>query len=200
MMKAPGNGAQLDALHQAGCTRIFTEAVSGAAAARPELTRALDYLRPGEDTLVVWKLDRLARSLRQLIDTVERLQAQRIGFLSLTEALDTSTPGGMMLFHVVGAFAQFERVIIQERARAGLQAARAQGRGGGRPRAMTAMTVRTMMATLREKAMSVSALARELGIHRATVYDYVTADGRPTALGRAVLQGKACADESQAAD
>jgi len=115
--------------HAAGCERIFTEKASGAQRDRPQLHAALDYMR-ADDTLVVWKLDRLARSLRQLLDTVESLHSRHIGLRSLTEAIDTGTPGGTLVFHLFGALAEFERAIIRERTRAGLVAARARGRNG----------------------------------------------------------------------
>src|SRR5882762_5361393 len=127
---------QLDALRAAGCDRIFEEKASGAQRDRPELKAALEYMRDG-DVLVVWKLDRLARSLGQLIDTVDSLKERGIGFRSLTEQIDTTTPAGKLTFHIFGAMAEFERSIIRERTRAGLDAARARGRTGGRPRALS---------------------------------------------------------------
>ncbi|HWU42706.1 MAG TPA: recombinase family protein, partial [Bdellovibrio sp.] len=123
---------QLDALQLTGCERIFTEKASGAQRDRPQLQAALDYMRPG-DTLVVWKLDRLARSLKQLIETVEDLQERKMGLLSLTESIDTTTSGGMLIFHIFASLAQFERAIIRERTAFGLAAARKRGRFGGRP-------------------------------------------------------------------
>jgi DNA invertase Pin-like site-specific DNA recombinase len=118
---------QVDALEHAGCYRVFTETASGARADRPTLTQLLDQLRPG-DTLVVWKLDRLGRSLRHLVDTVTNLADRGIGFRSLQEAIDTTTPGGKLVFHVFAALAEFERDLIRERTTAGLAAARARGR------------------------------------------------------------------------
>ena len=123
---------QLDALRQEGCEKIFTEKLSGARRDRPELKAALEYMR-SDDTLVVWKLDRLARSLKQLIETVEDLEERGIGFSSLTEAIDTTTPSGKLVFHIFAALAEFERSIIRERTMAGLNAARERGRLGGRP-------------------------------------------------------------------
>src|SRR5215218_3798976 len=120
---------QLDALRTAGCERIFEEKASGAQRERPELQAALACMRPG-DTLVVWKLDRLARSLQQLLETVEAMGLQGIGLRSLTEAIDTTSPGGRLVFHLFAALAEFERGIIRERTLAGLQAARAGGRTG----------------------------------------------------------------------
>ena len=140
---------QLDALHAAGCTRVFVEQASGAQRDRPQLQAALDYARPG-DTLVVWKLDRLARSLKQLIETIELLASREIGFRSLTEAIETTTAGGRLVFHIFASLAEFERAIIRERTRAGLDAARARGRKGGRPPALTARELTAAKAMLAE--------------------------------------------------
>src|SRR5271169_2116909 len=123
---------QRDALSEAGCQRIFTEQMSGAVTDRPALHDALEFARSG-DTLIVWKLDRLARSMKQLIETVENLRLRGIGFRSLTEALDTTTAQGRLVFHMFGALAEFERSLIRERTQAGLAAARRAGRTGGRP-------------------------------------------------------------------
>src|SRR5215211_3297359 len=124
---------QLDALAAAGCDRLCTDTASGAKADRPGLREALDHLRAG-DTLVVWRLDRLGRSLRHLIETVTTLAQRGVGFKSLTESIDTTSPGGKLIFHIFGALAEFERDLIRERTRAGLTAARARGRKGGHPR------------------------------------------------------------------
>ena len=128
---------QHDALIKAGCVRIFDDRVSGAKAERPGLDAALEYLREG-DTLMVWKLDRLGRSLPHLIDTVARLGERSVGFRSLTEGVDTETPNGRLVFHIFGALAQFERDLIRERTGAGLAAATARGRKGGRRPVVTA--------------------------------------------------------------
>jgi DNA invertase Pin-like site-specific DNA recombinase len=127
---------QRDALTEAGCAKIFTEQMSGAAADRPALHDALEFARSG-DTLIVWKLDRLARSMKQLIETVETPRLRGIGFRSLTEALDTTTAQGRLVFHMFGALAEFERSLIRERTQAGLAAARRAGRTGGRPPKLT---------------------------------------------------------------
>jgi DNA invertase Pin-like site-specific DNA recombinase len=127
---------QLDGLKTAGCSRVFEEKASGAQRARPALKAALEYMREG-DTLVVWKLDRLARSLKQLIETAEDFGARDVGLRSLTEAIDTTTAGGKLVFHIFAALAEFERGVIRERTLAGLQAARARGRTGGRPTAVS---------------------------------------------------------------
>src|ERR687890_1961670 len=127
---------QCDALEKAGCEQIFTEQVSGTKARRPGLEQALSHLR-ADDTLVVWRLDRLGRSLRHLIDTVTNLQERGVGFKSLQESIDTTTSGGKLVFHIFGALAEFEREIIKERTNAGLTAARARGRRGGPKRKLT---------------------------------------------------------------
>jgi len=128
---------QTDALRKAGCDKIFEDTVSGAKAERPGLAAALAYVREG-DTLVVWRLDRLGRSLPHLIETIGALEARGVGFRSLTEAIDTTTSGGRLIFHVFGALSQFERDLIRERTRAGLSAAAARGRKGGRKPVVTA--------------------------------------------------------------
>jgi DNA invertase Pin-like site-specific DNA recombinase len=128
---------QTDALRKAGCDRVFEDTASGAKADRPGLSDALAYLRDG-DVLVVWRLDRLGRSLPHLIETVGKLEARGVGFRSLTESIDTTTPGGRLIFHVFGALGQFERDLIRERTKAGLTAAAARGRKGGRKPVVTA--------------------------------------------------------------
>ncbi len=127
---------QRDALKAAGCFRVFTDKASGTLDNRKELAKVLDQLRPG-DTLVVWRLDRLGRSLRHLIETVTALADRKIGFRSLTENIDTTTSGGKLVFHLFGSLAEFERDLIRDRTMAGLTAARARGRIGGRPPALT---------------------------------------------------------------
>lgn len=163
---------QTDALEAAGCERIFVETASGAQRDRPELKRALDYMRPG-DTLVVWKLDRLARSMRQLIDTVERFQSQGIGFRSLTETIDTKTAGGMLVFHVFSALAEFERAMIRERTTAGLEAARARGRKGGRPPGLSKEGIRDARQLLRNPEITVAEVAQRVGVSVSTLYRHL---------------------------
>lgn len=128
---------QTDALCKADCERIFEDTVSGAKADRPGLTAALEYLRDG-DVLVVWRLDRLGRSLPHLIEVISALESRGVGFRSLTESFDTTTPGGRLIFHMFGALGQFERDLIRERTKAGLAAAAARGRKGGRKPVVTA--------------------------------------------------------------
>ena len=165
---------QLDALSAAGCERVFVEKASCAQRDRPELKAAIDYIRSG-DTLVVWKLDRLARSLKQLIETVEHLGEQGIGFRSLTEAIDTTTAGGKLVFHMFGALAEFERSIIRERTRAGLDAAKARGRRGGRPPKLNEKDMSTARALLAEPSITVEDVARRLGVSPATLYRHLPA-------------------------
>jgi DNA invertase Pin-like site-specific DNA recombinase len=163
---------QLDALKAAGCERVFTEKASGAQRERPQLQAALDYMREG-DTLVIWKLDRLARSLKQLIETVEALAARGIGLRSLTEAMDTTTSGGKLIFHIFGALAEFERGVIRERTRAGLEAARARGRTGGRPPALSPDDLAVAKALLRDPDITVEQVARRLGVVPSTLYRHL---------------------------
>src|ERR687894_779469 len=156
---------QKDALQKAGCERIFTDTVSGTKAERKGLTEALSHLRAG-DTLVVWRLDRLGRSLRHLIDTVTELQERGIGFKSLTESIDTTTSGGKLVFHIFGSLAEFEREIIKERTQAGLTAARARGRKGGRPKALSQKQVNILHQLAADKDRSVDEICKTLGISR----------------------------------
>lgn len=160
---------QHDALTAAGCQRIFTDRASGKLESRPALAELLQQLRPG-DTLVVWRLDRLGRSLRHLLDTVTDLEVKGVGFASLNESLDTRTPGGRLVFHVFAALSQFEADIIRERTRAGLAAARARGRVGGRPTVWTEEKLRTARALLEGGEHDIASIARVLGVSRASVY------------------------------
>jgi DNA invertase Pin-like site-specific DNA recombinase len=159
---------QTDALLAAGCERLFLETISSGKRDRPQLAAALDYVRRG-DTLVVWRLDRLARSLRQLIQTVHDLEERGIGLKSLTEAIDTSTPGGKLVFHIFGSIAEFERSLIRERTKAGVAAAKARGRAGGRPAKLVGERLE-MARGLLHAGNSVSAVARTMSVSRATVH------------------------------
>jgi DNA invertase Pin-like site-specific DNA recombinase len=160
---------QLDALKASGCERIYEEKASGAKEDRPELARALDHMRKG-DVLVVWKLDRLARSLKQLVLVLEDLGKRGVGFRCLAPAIDTTTPEGRLLYSITGAFAEFEREIIRQRTRAGLKAALARGRKGGRPRALNDAVKAKARAMLRDPGISVAAVAEVLGVSRSTLY------------------------------
>ena len=172
---------QLDALQGSGCERVFVEKASGAQQDRPQLQTALEYARPG-DTLVVWKLDRLARSLKQLIETVELLAENNIGFRSLTESIDTTTSSGRLIFHIFGALAEFERSIIRERTRAGLEAARARGRKGGRPPALKDRDLTAAKAMLGDPEITVEEIARRLKVAPSTLYRHLPG-GRSGLLG-----------------
>ena len=160
---------QTTTLTDAGCERIFEESASGAQKNRPQLKEALSFLREG-DTLVVWKLDRLARSLRQLIETVEDLHERGIGFISLTENIDTTTPGGKMIFHVFGALAEFERELIRERTNAGLKAAKERGVKLGRPRSLDDDQIAIARSLKAAGSMTSAQIAKHLGISRPTLY------------------------------
>jgi DNA invertase Pin-like site-specific DNA recombinase len=163
---------QEHALAEAGCIRVFADKLSGKSADRPELTACLDYLRPG-DTLVVPSLDRLSRSLADLIEIVGALRRRGVGFKSLHEALDTTTAGGRLVFHVFAALAEFIRELIVEGTREGLDAARARGVRLGRPPAMTAEQIQHARDLLPLPGNTVSSIARLLGVSRATIYKYV---------------------------
>ena len=163
---------QLDALNAAGCVRVFEETASGAQRGRPQLVAALDYMRAG-DTLVVWKLDRLARSTKQLIETVEDLARRGIGFRCLTQDFDTTTAGGRLVFTIFSAIAEFERAIIQERTRAGLDAARARGRRGGRPPALKPRDLKEARALLRDPEITVQEVAARLKVSPSTLYRHL---------------------------
>lgn len=175
---------QLDALRVAGCSRIFQDVASGAKTDRPQLAAALDYLRSG-DTLCVWRLDRLGRSLPHLIETVTMLDERHIAFRSLTESIDTATAGGRLVFHVFGALASFERELVVERTQAGLAAARARGRIGGRKPKLTGHKRRLALDLYDAKELTVQEIADSLGVSRATIYravdDRNKAKDRPAA-------------------
>ena len=163
---------QQDALTKAGCQRIFTDTASGGQTDRPGFSEALSHLRAG-DILVVWKLDRLGRSLKDLIARITQLQSQDIGFKSLTEQIDTTTSGGKLIFHIFGALAEFERDIIRERTQAGLEAARARGKRGGRPRALSPEKIKLARKLYADHSTSVSEICNLLKISRHTLRRYV---------------------------
>jgi len=167
---------QLDALLKAGCAKkdIFTDKVSGSKSARPGLDECLGNLKPG-DTLVVWRLDRLGRSVRHLIDVVEELRQRGVGFKSVCDgAIDTTTASGELVFHIFTALAQFERRLIQERTKAGLESARARGRlGGRRPMPLNDPRVQTAKRLHSDKSIAVPDICATLRISRATLYRYV---------------------------
>ena len=162
---------QKDALNAAGCERLFTDTASGAKADRPGLTAALEQCRPG-DTLVVWKLDRLGRSLPHLVETVRELIERGVGFKSLREAIDTTTSGGKLIFHIFASLAEFERDIIRERTNAGLTAARARGRVGGRPKGVDEKKRKAALALKSNLDYSIKEICEIVGISRNTYYKY----------------------------
>jgi DNA invertase Pin-like site-specific DNA recombinase len=172
---------QRDALKAAGCELIFTDKVSGTSTERKGLEQAQGKLRPG-DTLVVWRLDRLGRSLPHLIETITGLEKEGIGFKSLTEQIDTTTSGGKLIFHIFGALAEFERNLIRERTIAGLEAARARGRKGGRPK-LDGTNKKAQLARklYQEKDRSIQDICHNLNISRATFYRYINQKGGDTA-------------------
>lgn len=163
---------QIKSLREKGCERVFDEQASGASVDRPQLSAALNFMREG-DCLVVWKLDRLARSIRQLIQTVDLLDGRGVGLQSVTENIDTTSPSGRLVFHVFGALAEFERSIIRERTKAGLAAAKANGRMGGRPKALSEGDIQAAMAMLRDPGISGREVARRLSISISTLYRYI---------------------------
>lgn len=170
-MSTTDQDAQLqhDALMAAGCNRIFTDTASGALQSRPELDKLFDQLRPG-DTLVVWRLDRLGRSIRHLIDQLSALPDLGIGFRSLQENIDTTTSGGRLVFHIFASLAEFERDLITERTNAGLAAARARGRTGGRPPSLTEDKLATAKKLYDQQDMTVAQIGDILGVSRSTIY------------------------------
>ena len=170
---------QIDALNQAGCEQIYQEKVSGSLADRPELTRLLEMIRMG-DTLVIWKLDRLGRSLAHLIGLVSDLETRQIGLLSLNDPVDTTTPQGRLVFRIFASLAEFEREVIRERTMAGLASARRRGQRLGRPKGLSKaaqQTARVAESLYREKLYSVEQIARELSISKTTLYKYLRQRG-----------------------
>lgn len=179
---------QVDALKQAGCEKVHTEIVSGASAARPVLDRVLEDLRAG-DVLVVWKLDRLGRSLKHLVTTVADLAERDVGLKSLNDPIDTSTSHGRLTFNLFASLAEFERDLIRERTQAGLSAARARGRKGGRPKGLPAAAEATACAAetlYREGKLSAQQIAGRLRIAKSTLYAYLRHRGVPIGSSRAI--------------
>jgi DNA invertase Pin-like site-specific DNA recombinase len=163
---------QNDALKAAGCENIYTDKMSGAKTERPGLEKIMSFIRKG-DTLVVWKLDRLGRSLKHLILVMNQLEERGIYFKSVQESLDTSTPGGKLIFHVFGALAEFERDIIRERTLAGLAAARARGRVGGRPRKLSKKQVEMAKNLMKDISIPIAEICKTLSVSKSTLYRYV---------------------------
>ena len=162
---------QQDSLYAAGCEKIFVDELSGAKAARPGLQQAIDSLREG-DVLVVWRLDRLGRSLRNLLELVEKLKERKVGCRSIQESMDTSSSGGKLIFHVFGALAEFERNLIRDRTNAGLIAARARGRTGGRPKKLDEQQ-RELVTRLYREGTPIPEILKTVKISKSTLYSYV---------------------------
>ncbi|MBF8962996.1 recombinase family protein [Pontibacter sp. FD36] len=163
---------QHDALAQAGCEKIFTDKISGTVSQRPALTKVKEMLRSG-DTLVIWRLDRLGRSLKDLIEWMNYLEQEGIALKSLQESIDTSTATGRLVFHIFASMAEFERNLIQERTQAGLAAARARGRVGGRPKKMSKDKIRLTVKLYQEKQHTIDEICQMMGISKPTLYSYV---------------------------
>jgi DNA invertase Pin-like site-specific DNA recombinase len=168
---------QRDALKAADCGKIIEESASGGKVTRSGLERVRELLRKG-DVLVVWRLDRLGRSLKQLIELMGELEGQGIGFQSITEAIDTTTPGGKLVFHIFGALAEFERNLIRERTNAGLVAARARGKRGGRRKALDENQRNLAVDLYRQKTYPIDEICRTVGITKPTLYKYVADAGK----------------------
>ena len=168
---------QRDALGAAGCERIYEDTCSGAVIERPGLAKALDHLRSG-DALVVWKLDRIGRSLKHVVELVDGLQRRGVGLKVLTGGIDTTSSTGRLVFGIFATLAEFERDLIKERTMAGLAAARARGRAGGRPRLMTRAKLRTAMTMMAERSNAATDVAEQLGISLSTLYAYVDGTGQ----------------------
>ena len=166
---------QIDALEKEGCSQIYQEKISGAKANRPELRKMIDQLREG-DVIVTWKLDRLGRSLRDLVNLINEIQDKGAGLKSLNDSIDTTTPQGKLTFHLFAALAEFERDIIRERTKAGLEAARARGRKGGRPKGLSKEAKDKAMiaaALYKQREMTVTEICKHLNIARSTLYKYL---------------------------
>lgn len=183
---------QHDALERAGCERLFEDVCSGAVQERPGLSRALDHARPG-DTVVVWKLDRIGRSLQHVVQLVSGLRERGVGLKVLTGEIDTTSSAGRLVFGIFATLAEFERDLIHERTMAGLAAARARGRHGGRPRMMTKAKLKTAMTMMADQDNAAKDVAEQLGLSLSTLYTYVDGKGRPkpraTELLRPVTPG-----------
>ncbi|MCW8472292.1 recombinase family protein [Fluoribacter gormanii] len=163
---------QHDALNNAGCERIFDDHVTGSKIQRPGLKTALEFAREG-DVFVVWRLDRLSRSLKDLIEMVALLESRKIGLRSLHESIDTSSSSGKLIFHIFGALAEFERNLIRERTHAGLQAARARGRKGGRPKKLSTDKAKLAIQLYEGKQHSIQQICKLIGISKPTLYKYL---------------------------
>lgn len=161
-----------DALKNIGCEKIFDDQITGSKIQRPGLNAALEFARP-EDVIVVWRLDRLSRSLKDLIEMVALLDSKRIGLRSLQEPIDTSSSSGKLIFHIFGALAEFERNLIRERTHAGLEAARARGRSGGRPKKLSKDKENLALKLYEDKKHSIAQICNLIGVSKPTLYKYI---------------------------
>lgn len=161
-----------DALKNIGCEKIFDDQITGSKIQRPGLNAALEFARP-EDVIVVWRLDRLSRSLKDLIEMVALLDSKRIGLRSLQESIDTSSSSGKLIFHIFGALAEFERNLIRERTHAGLEAARARGRSGGRPKKLSKDKENLALKLYEDKKHSIAQICNLIGVSKPTLYKYI---------------------------
>ena len=177
---------QRDALAGAGCERLYEDICSGSVADRLGLAKALDHMRPG-DALVVWKLDRIGRSFGHVVELVDTLRLRGVGLKVLTGGIDTTSSTGRLVFGIFATLAEFERDLIKERTLAGLAAARARGRSGGRPRLMTRAKLRTAMAMMADRNNVASDVAEQLGISVSTLYAYVDGEGQAKLRARKLL-------------
>lgn len=168
---------QRDALKQVGCERIYEDTVSGAQAEREGLARLINALRPG-DTVVIWRLDRLGRSLKNLLQLVERFDGLRVGLRSLQESIDTTSSGGRLVFHLFGALAEFERNLVRERTQAGLSAARRRGRQGGRPALLSPTKKALALKLHQERNHTIEEICNMMGISKSTLYNYLSKAGK----------------------
>ena len=180
---------QVDALKQAGCERIYQDIASGAKSARPELDKLLANVRPG-DAVVIWKLDRLGRSLKHLVELVGELAERKVGLQSLNDPIDTTHAQGRLVFNLFASLAEFERELIIERTNAGLAAARARGRNGGRPFKMTSAKLRLAQAAMGKPETKIAELCAELGVTRQTLYRHVAPTGNLRPDGEKLLGRK----------
>jgi DNA invertase Pin-like site-specific DNA recombinase len=180
---------QLDAVSGAGCERVFVETASGVRQDRPELARLLELARPG-DVVVCWRLDRIARSLRHLIEIADDLSHRGVGLRSITEAIDTSTPAGRFLFNILGALGQMEHEIIVERTRAGLAAAAARGRVGGRPRSLDSTKLTVAQALVADGSLSMAEIAQQVGCAPSTLYRSLPGGRRGSTMTATVADGR----------
>lgn len=180
---------QIDALKKAGCKKIYADKVSGVKAERLELNKLKESLRDGE-TIVVWKLDRMSRSLRDMIDLIKFFESKQVGFRSLTENIDTTTPSGKLIFHIFASMAEFERDLIRERTMAGLATARARGRKGGRPKSTTKNQEEMILKMYQDKAIEIKTITQAFNISKTKLYKIVRPLKLASKLGSEINQGK----------